>query len=234
MRLRGAAQNEANALETQISPDPEHLRTTLDALEEELERARMRLQEGQAEIVDLERRKAEAAGSVVVAERAIKELEERLAEEREALARVERLAEAEREVSARVGERDAVARDLGQAVTALLTQLDELDAARQRVAMAHHAVRALEGRGAVRAAPPEPDEFVQSWERLVERLREDLGAKLDRDLIEAAARSPFGNAINDLPIHLRTLAAERRRALVQESRSQSDDDTPTIPGRPAA
>lgn len=225
--------NPRKPLETSISPDPEDLRLTLAALEQELERAHSRLREGQEAIDDLERRKAEAAGSVVVAERAIKELEQRLVEEREALARAQRLAEAEREVSSRIDERDAAAKRVAHAVTQLLTTLDELAATRESVAEAQGAVRLLAGRSATRVAPPEPDELRQNWERLIERIRSDLGAELDRDLIEAAARSPFGNAINDLPPHLQRLAAERRRALRHESRSEKDD-TPTIPGRPSS
>jgi hypothetical protein len=84
----------------------------------------------------------------------------------------------------------------------------------------------------VRGAPPEPDALRRNWERLIDRIRSDLGGELDRELVETAARSPFGNAINDLPVHLRALAAERRRALLKDSMSQKEDPT-TIPGWPS-
>jgi chromosome segregation ATPase len=212
-----------------VPANPEQLRTTVAALEQELERAHTRLREGHEAIADLERRKAEAAGNVVVAERAITELEQRLVEGREALARLEQVQAAERRLAVLVGERDAAANELAQAVAQLLAQLDTLVAARETVAAARGDVRALAGRGAVRETPPEPEAFRASWERLIERIRDDLGGELDRDLIEAAARSPFGNAIKDLPAHLRALAQERRHALLRESKSRKDDET-TISG----
>src|SRR5207237_7752258 len=120
-----------HSLEAPISPDPEQLRSTLAALEQELERAQTRLREGHEAIVDLEHRKAEAAGNVAVAERAINELEQRLVEEREALAHLERLNEAEGQLAVRIGERDAAAGEVARAVAQLLNQLDKLVAARE-------------------------------------------------------------------------------------------------------
>jgi len=87
----------------------------------------------------------------------------------------------------------------------------------------------LAGRSGVRDAPPEAETLSENWERLIERIRSDLGGALDRDLIEAAARSPSGIAIDDLPAHLRALATDRRRALLKESIARKDEPT-TIPG----
>jgi DNA repair exonuclease SbcCD ATPase subunit len=216
-----------------ISPDPEQLRATLTSLEQELEREQARRREGQEAIVELEHRKAEAAGTVALAERAISELEYRLAEEREELARCERLNEAEQRLAACVRERDAAATEVADAVAQLLTRLDELIAARETVAAADDAVRMLAGRTAVPAAPAEPDALRESWDDLIERIHIELGGEFERDLIEAAARSPSGNAIKDLPSHLRVLATERRRALLDESRSRRDERD-TMPGLPSS
>jgi hypothetical protein len=80
-------------------------------------------------------------------------------------------------------------------------------------------------------APREPEALQENWEQLIEHIRNDLGAELEQDLIEAAARSPFGDAIKDLPAYLRALATERRRALIKESMSRKDEST--IPGLPS-
>jgi hypothetical protein len=114
-----------------------------------------------------------------------------------------------------------------------LTQLDELAAARETVAVAIDAIRMLAGRAAVPEPPAEPQAFRESWDYLIERMRTELGGQLERDLIDAAARSPSGNAIKDLPSHLRALATERRRALLEESRSRRAEPD-TMPGLPAS
>lgn len=195
------------------------------ALEQELERSHARLREGQEAIADLERRKAEAAGSVAVAERAINELQQRLVEQREALARFERLNEAHRQLDIRIGERDTAAGEVADTVAQLLAQLDDLAAARETVAVARNAVRVLAGRGGVDEAPPEPAALRENWERLIERIRSEIGTELETDLVEAAARSPLGVAIDDLPAHLRALATERRRALLKGHMSREDEPT---------
>ena len=172
----------------------------------------------------------QAAGSIVVAQRAIDELEQRLLEQREVLAHTEQVNEAKRRLAARVGERDAAAGEVAHTIAQLLSNLDELAAARDAVTAASEAVRDVSGRGELRDAPPEPDAFRGSWERLVERIRSDLGEELENDLVEAAARSPEGYAIKDLPAHLRVLATERRRALFKR---RFEDDT-TVPGSPSS
>jgi hypothetical protein len=139
--------------------------------------------------------------------------------------------EAHRQLAARICERDAVASDVADAVARLLTQLEDLAAARETAAAALDSFRVLAGRSGVGEAPPEPEALQENWEQLIEHIRNDLGAELEQDLIEAAARSPFGDAINDLPAYLRALATERRRALMKESMSRKDE--PTIPGPPS-
>ena len=211
--------------EPPITSDAEQLRATLAALEQELERAHTRLREGHEAIADLERRKAEAAGSVAVAERAINELEQRFVEQREELARFERVDEARRQLAVRIGERDAVASQLAETVAQLLTELDALAGTRETVTSAQDTIRSLAGRSAEVDVPPEPKALHDNWERLLERIRSDLGTELENELVEAAARSPFGGAINDLPVHLRALASDRRRALFRQSDLRDDEET---------
>jgi hypothetical protein len=51
---------------------------------------------------------------------------------------------------------------------------------------------------------------------LADTVREHFEIQLERDLIEAAARSPMGYEIQKLPAHLQALARERRVAVLRE------------------
>jgi hypothetical protein len=128
--------------------------------------------------------------------------------------------EAHRQLAVRIRERDAAASDVADTVAQLLTQLENLAAARETAAAAQDSLRALAGRSGVGDVPREPEALQENWEQLIEHIRNDLGAELEQDLIEAAARSPFGDAIKDLPEYLRAVATERRRALIKESMSR--------------
>lgn len=207
-------------MEARFSSDTDQLRVALAALEEDLQRARARLDQAHEQIADLDRRKSEAADVASLAERAISELEGRVTAQREALAHSRRVEEKRNELAARLAERDAAANEAASAVDVLLGRLDELAARREAVAAAGEAVRALSGERA--EMPPEPSALLEQWERLTERVSTQLGRELETQLIEAAARSPLGNAIEDLPAHLRILATERRRALIRESSRRRD------------
>ncbi|HEX3225218.1 MAG TPA: hypothetical protein VHQ89_03905 [Gaiellaceae bacterium] len=204
-----------------MPPDATHLIAALAALEDELARAQSRLHAGQQEIEDLEKRKAETEGTVVLAQRAISDLERRLAEQREVLARQQRLDEARDRLGQAVADRDAAATRLAATAETLIAQLDELSSMKETVTTARQAVHAAGERRTI-DLPREPAELREAWDRLIERIRTDLGNQLEHELLDAAARSPFGNAIRDLPAHLRAAARERRAALHHQSASQPD------------
>jgi chromosome segregation ATPase len=204
-----------------MPPDATHLIAALAALEDELARAQSRLHAGQQEIEDLEKRKAETEGTVVLAQRAISDLERRLAEQREVLARQQRLDEARDRLGQAVADRDAAATRLAATAETLIAQLDELSSMKETVTTARQAVHAAGERRTI-DLPREPAELREAWDRLIERVRTDLGNQLEHELLDAAARSPFGNAIRDLPAHLRAAARERRAALHHQSASQPD------------
>jgi chromosome segregation ATPase len=212
-------QNEAETM----PPDATQLIADLSALEEELARAQSRLHSGQQEIEELEKRKAETEGTVVLARRAISDLERRLAEQREVLARQQRLEEARDRLAQAVADRDAAATRLAATAETLLVQLDELSSMGEAMTTARQAVHAAGDRRTIEL-PREPAELREAWGRLIERIRADLGNQLEQELLEAAARSPFGNAIRDLPAHLRAAARERRAALHNQAVSQADAD----------
>jgi chromosome segregation ATPase len=204
-------------VEQPIAADLEQLRVRLAALEDELGRAQARLHQAHDEMAELDRRKEEAVGAVSLAQRAISELEHRLEEQREALARGEHIATLRRELAARAADRDRAAHAVADTVAALLAHLDELAAGREAVVAAHAALRTVGNVGDADDLHPEPGALHEQWERLLDRIRSDLGHEIESRLVEAAARSPLGNAIDDLPAHLRVLATERRRTLIRES-----------------
>jgi hypothetical protein len=214
-RFRGYNRRTEGNSDPVSPPDAQQRVAQVGAIEAELGRARERLSEGEEKLDTLEQEKAETLGVVSIARRALSDLEQRLAEERQALAKAER-EEARRRLEATVAERDAVARRLAGTADRLLAELDELDAARAAVAAA--------GRPVPLEPPSEPAELAEAWDRMLARLQSDVGRNLEEELLEAAARSPMGFAIKDLPPHLRPAAQERRRALMKASaarRSQS-------------
>jgi molecular chaperone GrpE (heat shock protein) len=214
-RLRGYNRRTERDSDPVSPPAPQQRAEQVRAIEAELGRARERLTEGEGKLETLEQEKAETLGVVSIARRAMSDLEQRLAVERQALAKAER-EEARRRLEATIAERDSVARRLAGTATRLLAELDELEAARAAVAAA--------GRAVPLEIPSEPAELAEAWDRLLARLQSDVGRNLEEELLEAAARSPMGFAIKDLPPHLRPAAQERRRALMKAAaarRSQS-------------
>jgi hypothetical protein len=201
-------------------PDAQQLLARVATIEEELERARERLIEGEEKLDILEQEKQETLGVLTIARRALTDLEQRLAEQRHALAEAER-EEAHRRLEKTISDRDSVALRLAETADRVLSNLDELEAARAAVAAAHRPI--LDDRGARGPVevPPEPAELAESWDRLVARLRSEIGRNLEEELLEAAARSPMGFAIKDLPTHLRAAAQERRRELMKAAAHRS-------------
>ena len=61
----------------------------------------------------------------------------------------------------------------------------------------------------------DPEVMRESWDRLSQEVRKRIDERFEDDLVEAAARSPMGNAIRDLPEHLRELARQKRLALMR-------------------
>jgi hypothetical protein len=69
------------------------------------------------------------------------------------------------------------------------------------------------------ASPSEPEVYAEEWSRLEKLVRQKAQWQLEKDLVEAAAASPMGNAIKDLPVHL--------------SSSRGSDEAPST-ARPSA
>jgi hypothetical protein len=222
--LTPIAPNETSKGELEpMSSNKQKLATDVSALEEEFERLRAQLDDSEGALEALERQRAEVAGTVMNARRTLGDLEERLTERRHALAEAER-EEARRMLEAAVLERDDAAMQLAETVGQALDDIDSLDAARAAVEAIHQTLIGGSGRTQTPELPPEPVALAGAWDRLVARIRIELDQNLEDNLLEAAARSPLGYAIDELPAHLRAAARQRRRALMGAVQAREHDE----------
>jgi DNA repair exonuclease SbcCD ATPase subunit len=197
----------------------------LAQLEEHLQQVREAAEQSDAALATLEEQRVEREGQLALARRAEEDLTRRVEEKRAELEQAK--AEASVEAYDRsVNARDAVAEQVASAVRAAVAALGEYDAAQKRVGKAWETVlrsRSAAGdsrTGKIPESGREPKVMTEAFETLAGIVRERLDGELERDLIEAAARSPMGNDIPKLPAHLQALARERRRSITQEARGR--------------
>ncbi len=184
---------------------------TLQALEQEEDSAVAALR---AEIVARQ-------GRLSLTRRALADHEESVENKRAQLD--EAMAEQARQVFEQVLQNRTKAEEsVAEAAELLLKRLAALDGLREeaRSAWAAAQVRAKAvGKPLDAAAGAEleadPEAMGESWDRLSQEVRKRIDERFEDDLVEAAARSPMGNAIRDLPEHLRELARQRRLALMR-------------------
>jgi DNA repair exonuclease SbcCD ATPase subunit len=205
--------------------DTDEINNQLAQLEELLQEARQDVEESDAALARLEEQRVEREGQLALARRAEEDLGRRIEEKRAELKRAE--AEAAVEAYDRsVNARDAVAEKVASAVEAAVAVFGEYDAAQKRVGKAWETVlrsRSAAGdsrTGKIPESGREPTVLTEAFETLAGLVRERLDGELERDLVEAAARSPMGNDIPKLPAHLQALARERRRSITQEARGR--------------
>jgi hypothetical protein len=196
---------ELAALEEEIAAlrkTEEEERSAVAALESQLTAMRDRLTLAQGELTSRER----------LIEDKRSEFEQAVAEE--AHERVEQVAQ----------EREKVAAAFADAATVLLDRLGELDRLQDAMRGAWRTAQAADGadRAADLPLPPElgaePEPMREAWERLCNEVRKRINDQFEDELVEAASRSSLGSAIDDLPVHLRELARQRRHALVRRVR----------------
>lgn len=196
-----------------MSRHVDELAREVESLHGELEEARTRLLQHETALTHLDEQRAETADRLELAQRQIADLgrqvESRQVELEEA--RQQALYDAFLEA---VERRDAAAHEATARLDAALEALAALQRRREETAAALANVpprfRA--------AAPDEPVELDEAWLRVVALVRADLEYKLEDELVYAAATSPGGRAIQDLPAHLREIAGQRRRELQKRHR----------------
>jgi hypothetical protein len=191
-------------------PDRDELEQQAAALERDLEAAVAEARTAQETLERLKQSQAETAGRLTLASRAETDLRQRLGEIRAAI-RVAVREAAEQALRQRVAVRDAAAKEAATAINRAIARLENLDAARAAVETATEEATQV-GSGAGPTLPAEPASFAEQWSRLEQLVREHAEWRLEEDLIEAAAASPMGVTIEDLPVHLQQLAHDRLRA----------------------
>lgn len=190
-------------------PDRDELEQQAAALERDLEAAAAEARSAEETLARLKQSQSETAGRLTLASRAEADLKQRLGEVQTALRDAAREA-AEHAFRETVAVRDATAKEAATAINRAIAKLENLDAAREVVLQAAEEV--TQGARVTPQVPDEPAAFAEQWSRLEQLVREHVQWRLEEDLIEAAAASAMGHAIEDLPVHLQQLARERRRA----------------------
>jgi hypothetical protein len=172
---------------------------------------------------ELEDQRREREGRLALALRAKQDFEQRLEEKRMELARVE--AEAALDALERaLRDRNVAAEEFASAVQAVMGRLQDFESAQDEAQNAWQAVMLTRGPANARSAGAElqgdlqaqPGAFTEALTMLTQMVRQRAELDLERDLVEAAARSPMGHDISTLPTHLQALARSRRLAIAKE------------------
>jgi hypothetical protein len=168
---------------------------------------------------ELEREREALLGSSALAQQAVadlQEFEERLRQELVAL----RVGELRAAFAEAVRARDEALEQASLVVGEVAAAFARVDAARAELAESHRRLREL-APDTPRTLPPEPTEFRERWSAVAPLVEQQLGRKLESELVEAAVRSPNALAFQALPEHLRELAMQRRRDVMQAANREA-------------
>jgi hypothetical protein len=201
----------------------ENLEREIEALEEEFATLQATEHEDDSAVTALSAEIERRSDRLAATRRALADHEQRMLEKRAELD--EAMAEDAREVFEQVmQDRHEAAKSLADAAELLLDRLAALDPLREA---ARSAWATAESRGRAVGKPldeavasdveGEPEVMRESWDRLCREVRQRISEQFEDQLVEAAARSPLGHAIRDLPAHLQELARQRHRALFRQS-----------------
>ena len=190
----------------------------LETLEEELAALRAAEQEDHATAATLEAEMTELRYGLTLARGAVadheKQIKERRAELEKAVVR-----EAHERFEQVMQERESAAVALAEAAELVLERLAALDRSQDAVRSTWATAGGDTGSASdlkVRSEiAAEPEVMPEPWERLCLEVRNRISERFEDELVEAASRSPLGSAINDLPLHLRELARQRRHAMIR-------------------
>jgi hypothetical protein len=172
-------------------------------------------------------------GRVALTGRAITEYERKVNEKRSEL-EIARVEEASEELERILKERRDTGTSAARAAIQFLDQLallDELraaaEAAAAEVAARSKAAGVAFEDEALQTIRRLPDEMQDAWVRLCDEVRRRIDERLEDELVEAAAHSPMGYAIKELPIHLQELARQRHLELARHSAQRPENTRST-------
>jgi len=198
----------------------------LVALQEEIADLRAAEQEEDSAMAALEAQLTERGDRLALARRLLADQEKQIEQKRAELE--EAMAEDARERFEEVmREREAAAASLAEAAELLLERLVALDRSQDAVRDAWATAQAAGavGRRSDLETPPEitaePEIMREPWDRLCHEIRNRINERFEDELVDAASRSPLGSAINDLPLHLRDIARQRRHAIIRDAGAEN-------------
>jgi predicted nucleic acid-binding Zn-ribbon protein len=192
----------------------DELRQEIDRLEQELATLEAAESDAASEVTMLTEELHEYEGRLALTRGALADYRQRLADRRAAMDGAI-AAEARDAFEDALQRREQAAASVAEAVNVVLEREDDFERSSEVTRAAwttwagHDPKLAAERADAVDARPQILDE---AWDRLSAKVRERLDEQLERDLVEAAALSPLGHAISDLPPHLQELARQKRRS----------------------
>jgi DNA repair exonuclease SbcCD ATPase subunit len=195
----------------------------LAALEQEVAALQAAEQEEDSAVATLEAQVTERRDRLMLTRRALAEQQSRIEQKRAELE--EAMAEDARERFEQImREREAAAASLAEAAELLLERLAALDRSQDAARAAWGNAQAVGAAGhpwETRIPPAveaDPQVMREAWDRLCHEMRDRMNEQFEDELVDAASRSPLGSAITDLPSHLREVARQRRRAIIQRER----------------
>jgi DNA repair exonuclease SbcCD ATPase subunit len=195
----------------------------IEALEAEIAKLRAHEHEEDSAVAALREEIEARLGRLSLTRRALADHQEAVEKKRSALD--EKLAEKARQLFEQVlQDRRAAGQSVAEAAEILLTRLHDLDTLDEEARSAWEAAQLRAGATGKPLDPAAGDELEadpevmrESWDRLAHEVRKRIDENFEHELVEAAAQSPMGHAIPNLPEHLRELARQRRLDLARRS-----------------
>jgi len=195
----------------------------IEGLEAEIAKLRALEHEEDSAVAALRQEIEARLGRLSLTRRALADHQEAVEKKRSELD--ERLAEQARRVFEQVlQDRRAAGKSVVEATEILLGRLHDLDTLGEEARSAWEAAQ-LRATATGRPLDPavgdeleaDPEVMRESWDRLSHEVRKRIDENFEHELVEAAAQSPMGHAIPNLPEHLRELARQRRLDLARRS-----------------
>jgi chromosome segregation ATPase len=195
----------------------------IEGLEAEIAKLRALEHEEDSAVAALREEIEARLGRLSLTRRALADHQEAVEKKRSELD--EKLADQARRLFEQVlQDRTAAGKAVAEAAEILLERLHDLDTLDEEARSAWEAAQfrvsatgKLLDPGAGDELEADPEVMRESWDRLSHEVRKRIDENFEHELVEAAAQSPMGHAIPNLPEHLRELARQRRLDLARRS-----------------